>query len=143
MLELLGVQSARQYKALGRQIAAHIETGEIVNHSTEKVSAFERKDPSLTRSVSTESVKKEDETTEREIIQVGWEGPIDPLNPRQWSLTWRSTIFAILWINVFAVDWASSCDSQVHDSIQAAFGVSKTVESLSPSLYTFGMSFDI
>ena len=58
MLEKLGLQSWLQYNRLREQVAAHIETGEIVNHSTEKVSAFEQSDPKMVRSVSTQSVTK-------------------------------------------------------------------------------------
>lgn len=74
------------------------------------------------------------------VIIVGWEGVNDPLNPRNWSLTRRSVIFAILWINVFAVDWASSADSQAGTKIAAEFHVSEEAEALSPSLYTFGLA---
>ena len=66
--------------------------------------------------------------------------PEDPLNPRNWSMSRRIVIFAILWINVFAVDWASSADSQVDKSIEKAFHVSDEAEALSPSLYTFGLA---
>ena len=126
MLEYLGLQSARQYRALRRAVAAQVETGNIVNHSNEKVSVFDQSDESLTSSVTTDSLHSKD--AEKEEILVGWESPADSLNPRNWSLPYRSIIFVILWVNVFAVDWASSCDSQVNDTIDAVFHVSKEEE---------------
>ncbi|KAI9825539.1 MAG: hypothetical protein M1819_000531 [Sarea resinae] len=74
-------------------------------------------------------------------IPVEWDGPNDPLNPRNWTLARRSWVFIILWINVFAVDWASSADSQAGKTIAKEFHVSEEAEALSPSLYTFGIAF--
>lgn len=136
MLQYVSLQSYRQYKALRKAVAAQVQTGEIVNHSNDKVSIFEEYDRSLTSSVTTESLRSKDGG--KDDIVVGWESQRDALNPRQWPLSWRTTIFVVLWFNVFAVDWASSCDSQVDDQIETAFGVGSTKESLSPSIYTFG-----
>lgn len=138
MLQYVSLQSYLQYTALRKAVAAQLETGEIVNHSNDKVSIFEEHDRSFTNSISTESLKSTQADEKDENIVVGWESSKDPSNPRNWSLAWRSTIFVVLWINVFAVDWASSCDSQVDDTIQKVFNVGSTKESLSPSIYTFG-----
>lgn len=73
-------------------------------------------------------------------IIVEWEGPTDPLNPRNWSMSWRIWIFAVVWINVFAVDWAAGADSQASDTISKVFHVSKEAETLSPAMYTFGVA---
>ncbi|KAK4541988.1 hypothetical protein LTR36_007188 [Oleoguttula mirabilis] len=49
-------------------------------------------------------------------------------------------VFWILWINVFAVDWASSADSQTGGEVASTFHVSAEAEALSVSLYTFGLA---
>jgi MFS transporter, DHA1 family, multidrug resistance protein len=132
------MQSFRQYRTLRQAVNAQVNTGKIVNTSLEKTSVLESVTPASSI-VSTESLKSSG-SGEQEPIIVGWEGPNDRLNPRNWSTTRRWAIFAILWINVFAVDWASSCDSPVDKSIEKQFGVGDEVEALSPSLYTFGLA---
>lgn len=130
------MQSLIQYRSLRTAVAAQIQTGRVVNHSNAKHSVLEA-DPDATSSITTDSLGKEESN---EPIMVGWESETDPLNPRNWSLTRRCFIFAILWVNVFAVDWASSCDSQDGSKIAKQFHVSEEAEALSPSLYTFGLA---
>lgn len=132
------MQSFRQFNTLRRAVRAQVDTGKIVNTSLKKTSVLEDDTPASSV-VSTESLKS---ITFDEVdpIIVGWEGPNDQLKPRNWSATKRWAIFAVLWINVFAVDWASSCDSPVHKSIEKEFGASDEAEALSPSLYTFGLA---
>ena len=137
MLQYLSLQSYRQYNELRKAVAAQVETGKIINHSNEKISVLDNKAGSLTSSISTDSLKSKTGAKEEDII-VGWESSTDSLNPRQWTMTRRVVIFLVLWINIFAVDWASACDSQVDDTIEKVFHVGSTEESLSPSIYTFG-----
>lgn len=138
MLQYVSLQSYRQYTELRKAVGAQVETGKIINHSNDKISVFEDPDRSLTSSISTDSLNPKDGEKQDDVI-VGWESQTDALNPRQWTLVRRCVIFAVLWINVFAVDWASACDSQVDDTIEKVFEVGSTKESLSPSIYTFGM----
>lgn len=70
---------------------------------------------------------------------VEWDGPRDPANPRNWTLARRSFVLFILWINVFAMDWAGSADAQGNTKIADAFHVSEEAETLSPALYNFGI----
>lgn len=137
MLQYVSLQSYHQYNELRKAVTAQVETGKIINHSNEKISVLdEDKTSSLTSSVTTDSLKLGDAKDEN--IIVGWESSIDTLNPRQWTMTRRVIIFLVLWINIFAVDWASGADSQVDDTIEKVFHVGSTEESLSPSIYTFG-----
>lgn len=137
MLQYVSLQSYHQYNELRKAVTAQVETGKIINHSNEKISVLdEDKTSSLTSSVTTDSLKSGDAKDEN--IIVGWESSIDTLNPRQWTMTRRVIIFLVLWINIFAVDWASGADSQVDDTIEKVFHVGSTEESLSPSIYTFG-----
>ncbi|KAF2168806.1 hypothetical protein M409DRAFT_20823 [Zasmidium cellare ATCC 36951] len=131
------MQSPRQYRAVRSAVARQVETGKIVNLPNEKVSVLSD-DASSQTSHSTADLKEK--SHEDGDIIVGWEGPQDPLNPRNWSIARRCVIFAILWINVFAVDWASSADSQAGSKIAKQFHVSEEAEALSPSLYTFGLA---
>lgn len=71
--------------------------------------------------------------------RVTWDSPDDEQNPRNWSLKRRSFILFVLWINVFALDWAGSGDSQESSKISADFHVSEEAETLSPALYNFGI----
>ena len=139
MLQYVCLQSYRQYQELRKAVTAQVETGEIINHSNDKVSVFEANDRKLTSSISTDSLKSS-QVEKQDDITVGWESSTDALNPRQWTLTRRTVIFAVLWVNILAVDWASACDSQLDDEIEKEFGVGSTKESLSPSIYTFGTS---
>lgn len=132
------MQSVRQYREIRSAVAAHVQTGRVVNQSTEKTSVLEEPDSS-SRSTITALGEKQQVTHDQDII-VGWEGPSDSLNPRNWTLTRRCFVFAILWINVFAVDWASAADGQTAARIAKVFHVSEEAEALSPSLYTFGLA---
>lgn len=132
------MQSIRQYRALRAAVSAQVNTGKVVNHSNAKTSVLAN-DASSSDNQSTTTDLQERNANQDPIV-VGWEGPQDPLNPRNWTITRRCTIFAILWINVFAVDWASSADSQAGATIAEQFHVSEEAEALSPSLYTFGLA---
>ncbi|EME39391.1 hypothetical protein DOTSEDRAFT_91758 [Dothistroma septosporum NZE10] len=130
------MQSLRQYRAIKSAVTRQVATGKVVNVSNEKISVLDNQASS--DSITTTSLDEKEDS--QEPIIVGWEGPDDPLNPRNWPIPRRCLIFAILWINVFAVDWASSADSQAGSRIASAFHVSEEAEALSPSLYTFGLA---
>ena len=132
------MQSLRQYRLLRIAAESQANTGRVVNCPNDKRSVFERQSSSESTITTTDS--SEWKESNNDPITVGWEGPEDPLNPRNWPITRRCIIFAILWVNVFAVDWASSADSQAGKKIAKAFHVSEEAEALSPSLYTFGLA---
>jgi MFS family permease len=73
-------------------------------------------------------------------VYVSWGGPSDPINPLNWTQTRRACVFAIIWINVFTANWASSADSEPGMVIAEQFHVSEEAESLSPTLYAFGIA---
>lgn len=133
------MQSLRQYAIIRAAAKAQVDAGRIDNSAPVQPSVFENSDDDGSNvSISKESWHS-DEPEEDPII-VGWQGVEDPLNPRNWTLQRRAVIFCILWINVFAVDWASSADSQAGGVIAQQFHVSEEAEALSPSLYTFGLA---
>lgn len=70
---------------------------------------------------------------------VEWDGPDDYCNPRAWPLWKRSAILCLLWLNVWALDWAGSADSQASAKSSAEFHVIEEAETLSPALYNFGI----
>lgn len=130
--------SFRQYRQLGRRTEKfHADPSED-DEPAQRQKTIESLDSEADPQGRTDSPESQDE--QDGVILVEWEGPRDPLNPRNWSLAYRNWIFVILWINVFAVDWASSADSQTGSTISKVFGVSEEAEALSPSLYTFGLA---
>lgn len=68
------------------------------------------------------------------VFVVGFEGPNDPLNPRNWPLTKR--IFCTLNVGIIAlvVGLAASIDSAVITRAAKDFGVSKVAEALATGL---------
>nr|POE46902.1 putative efflux pump kojt [Quercus suber] len=133
------MQSVRQYRRIRSAVEAQVVAGRIDNSAADTHSVFDNPDHNASDvSISKESWSSSD--ADEDTIIVGWQGPDDPLNPRNWTLQRRAVIFAILWINVFAVDWASSADSQAGGTISKVFHVSEEAEALSPSLYTFGLA---
>lgn len=127
------MQSLRQFRQLGEH------TKDLAKTKSES-GASTRKDPEsiVEKPAASDTTSDSDFKTDRILVE--WEGPRDPLNPRNWSLAYRNWVFIILWINVFTVDWASSADSQAGSTIAKVFGVSEEAEALSPSLYTFGLA---
>lgn len=73
------------------------------------------------------------------VFVVGWEGPDDPLNPRNWPLARR--IGCTLQISLIAagVGTASGIDATVLPQAAASLGVSQVAESLDTGLYLVGM----
>lgn len=137
------MQSLRQYRQLRTAIQSQLKQGRVLNSARQRRNVLEAQDDSSgDSSIETKTLHaiRANDSHASFTITVGWEGPNDPLNPRNWTLARRCTIFAILWINVFAVDWASSADSQAGSRIAFAFHVSEEAEALSASLYTFGLA---
>ncbi|CAK3847358.1 efflux pump kojT [Lecanosticta acicola] len=135
------MQSYRQYHRIRAAVEAQAQTGRIVNLSNEKTSVLDDDSQSSRSNLTTTTVRNSQERRENEeAIIVGWDGVNDPLNPRNWSIWRRAAVFGVLWINVFAVDWASAADGQAGGRIAQVFHVSEEAESLSSSLYTFGIA---
>lgn len=149
------MQSFRQYRRLGQQVK-NLQGRVEGSNVSRNVNDLEGQDDWTNSGATSQSNKSQDENDlkdsgansqgtgsqdeKAELIPVDWEGPTDPSNPRNWSLAYRNWVFVILWLNVFAVDWASSADSQAGKTIAQVFGVSEEAEALSPSLYTFGLA---
>jgi MFS family permease len=121
------MQSVIQYRHIRKDIASNI------NHFR----AISKQDSSntLVPEVSTDPLEPS-----QDPFLVEWDSPDDPLSPRNWSQARRAGVFLIVWINVFAVDWAASADSQANSKIAREFHVSEEAETLSPTLYTFGIA---
>lgn len=65
---------------------------------------------------------------------VGFEGPQDPLNPRNWSLAKRILCTLNVGLIALVVGTAASIDSAVIPQAAADFGVSEIVEALATGL---------
>lgn len=74
------------------------------------------------------------QTSDTKVFVVGFEGPNDPLNPRNWSLAKR--IFCTLNVGIIAlvVGMAASIDSAVISRAAKEFGVSDVAEALATGL---------
>lgn len=64
------------------------------------------------------------------VFVVNWEGEKDPINPRNWSVTYRVWITLVVASISFVVGAASSADTAVLPQAAADFGVSDVVESM-------------
>lgn len=73
-------------------------------------------------------------SSDTKVFVVGFEGPNDPLNPRNWSLTKR--VFCTLNVGIIAlvVGMAASIDSAVISRAAQEFGVSEVAEALATGL---------
>ncbi|KAL1844478.1 hypothetical protein VTK73DRAFT_2447 [Phialemonium thermophilum] len=73
-----------------------------------------------------------------EPILVGWYGPDDPENPRNWS--WRRKLYVHLSINIytFGVYMASSIFTPVIPEVIRIYGIDRVTASLGIGLYTLG-----
>ena len=63
----------------------------------------------------------------------------DPINPKNWPLLHRSKNMVILSLLIFSQAWAGAAESQAATAASQEFGVSKVAESLSTSMYLFGI----
>ncbi|KAF2085400.1 major facilitator superfamily transporter [Saccharata proteae CBS 121410] len=73
-----------------------------------------------------------------QVFVVGWEGELDPNNPRNYSLAKRIGIIFQISAVTFAVCAASSIDAAVLPQAAAEFGVSEVVETLATGMYLAG-----
>lgn len=74
-----------------------------------------------------------------QVFVVGWEGPGDPLNPRNWTVARR--VGCALQISLIAagVGAASGIDATALPQAAASLGVGEVAESLATGLYLVGM----
>lgn len=138
----LTMQSIRQYRKIGVQIREAVQAGKIESVSGNENDKGSTSDPSTMR-VEGASGSRHGELLNEEPAYVEWDGPGDTLNPRNWSQAKRAWVFAIIFINCFAVDWPGPCNIAVGSKIAKQFHVSEEAESLSPALYTFGIAVSI
>ncbi|KAJ5081749.1 MFS general substrate transporter [Penicillium alfredii] len=87
------------------------------------------------------SVRQVPSISDKPVFIVGFEGPDDQFNPRNWSLGHKWKTLAIVGTTGFLVGWVSAIDSAVIKQGQEAFGVSKVAESLATSLYLIAFGF--
>lgn len=128
------MQSLRQYRQLREQVKdSHDTSPSDAPGNAESRSAEDTADHSDSPQHDSGDFKKV------EHLMVDWDGPQDPTNPRNWPLLERAGILCIIWVNVWALDWAGSADSQANSKISTQFHVSEEAETLSPALYTFGI----
>ncbi|KAH0491699.1 hypothetical protein TgHK011_003114 [Trichoderma gracile] len=75
------------------------------------------------------------------VFIVGFEGPNDPLNPRNWSLTKRMLCTINVGIIALVVGMAASIDSAVMKRAAEDYGVSEVAEALATGLFLAGFGF--
>ncbi|KAI8657011.1 MFS domain-containing protein [Fusarium sp. Ph1] len=73
------------------------------------------------------------------IFIVSWDGPDDPLNPRNWSVIKRVMVTLQVGLISTAVGAASGIDATALPQAAKEFGVSDVVESLATGLYLIGI----
>lgn len=75
------------------------------------------------------------------VFVVGYQGPDDPLNPHNWSMTKRIAITLLVASIGLIVGFASSIDSAAIPQASADLGVSEVTESLATALFLVGFGF--
>nr|KAK5438411.1 hypothetical protein LTR18_008933 [Exophiala xenobiotica] len=78
---------------------------------------------------------------QRKVFVVGYQGPDDPLNPHNWSITKRTCTTMLVALIGLIVGVASSIDSAAVQQARQEFGVSEVTESLATALYLVGFGF--
>jgi hypothetical protein len=68
-------------------------------------------------------------------IEVGWDGPDDQMNPKNWSTLYKSFITFLLGMLALSASLGSSIISPAEQTIAAYIGVGREVSVLSVSLY--------
>lgn len=74
----------------------------------------------------------------RQVLVVDWDGPDDPLNPRNWSFIRRFSATLIISSIAFMVGAAAPIDSAVLPQAAADLGVSEIVETLAVGVFLVG-----
>ncbi|OJI88169.1 hypothetical protein ASPTUDRAFT_135621 [Aspergillus tubingensis CBS 134.48] len=91
--------------------------------------------------VSVHSATDIGHTDGKAIFIVGFDGPDDPFNPKNWPVRQKWTTLGIVGTIGFLVGWASSIDSGVIKQGEEAFRVSEVTESLATALYLIAFGF--
>ncbi|POS70135.1 major facilitator superfamily transporter [Diaporthe helianthi] len=73
------------------------------------------------------------------VFVVGWDGPDDPLNPRNWTYARRISCTLKISIIAATVGAASAIDATVLPQAARSLGVSEVAESLATGLYLIGV----
>lgn len=69
---------------------------------------------------------------------VDWDGPDDPKNPRNWALRKKGLVTLQLGLTTMGASFASSSFSPAFAALEEAFDISRTVSTLSMSLFVLG-----
>lgn len=156
------MEAFRQYTSLGKRLEAQLHRTRATNNTTTPTPNEAPADVDLeaTSSSSTDiedneaqldrplskigtnlaaaltgiSHRDHPSSSDTKVFVVGFEGPNDPLNPRNWSLTKR--VFCTLNVGIIAlvVGMAASIDSAVISRAAQEFGVSEVAEALATGL---------
>ncbi|KAK1242787.1 hypothetical protein MKX08_005599 [Trichoderma sp. CBMAI-0020] len=163
------MQSFQQYSSLGKRLEAQLHRTRTANHTIPSTTDVQPADVDL-EAPSSGSTDVEDDASQLErplskigtnlaaaltgitkqqhpdandknVFVVSFEGPNDPLNPRNWSLTKR--VFCTFNVGMIAlvVGMAASIDSAVIARAAKDFGVSQVAEALATGLFLVGFGF--
>ncbi|UKZ72033.1 uncharacterized protein TrAtP1_012970 [Trichoderma atroviride] len=163
------MQSFRQYSSLGKRLEAQLHRTRTENHTIPSTTDVQPADVDL-EAPSSGSTDVEDDASQLErplskigtnlaaaltgitkqqhpdandknVFVVSFEGPNDPLNPRNWSLTKR--VFCTFNVGMIAlvVGMAASIDSAVIARAAKDFGVGQVAEALATGLFLVGFGF--
>ncbi|KAJ5594166.1 MFS general substrate transporter [Penicillium hispanicum] len=91
--------------------------------------------------VHVQEVPTSSTSSDKLVFIVGFDGPDDQLNPKNWSLRRKWVTLGIVGTTGFLVGWVSAIDSAVMKQGEEAFGVSEVAESLATSLYLIAFGF--
>lgn len=69
---------------------------------------------------------------------VDWDSPTDPANPRNWPMRKKIIVTVQLGVTTMGASFASSSFSPAFAAIEQVFGISRTVATLSLSLFVLG-----
>ncbi|KAL7948549.1 major facilitator superfamily domain-containing protein [Trichoderma barbatum] len=164
------MESYRQYNSLGKHLEAqlhrtraanaaaqtqHVEpddvdleavpSGSTDTDDTSHIEPMERPiskiGTNLAVALTGISKREHPNASDKNVFVVGFEGPNDPLNPRNWPLSRR--IFCTLNVGIIAlvVGMAASIDSAVIYRAAREFGVSDVAEALATGLFLAGFGF--
>ncbi|KAK9465294.1 major facilitator superfamily domain-containing protein [Lipomyces arxii] len=130
------MQSYRQFRQI--QASADSECQVLQEKPDELTSGEGHPMKCVTVKNKLESEREEGQT---EIFVVGWDGPQDPLNPKNFSTVKRVFTTLMVALLAFTVGSASATDAAVVPQAAKEFGVSEVTESLSTGVYLAGYAF--
>lgn len=86
-------------------------------------------------------VEKQEGSSEPLYVLVGFDGEDDPLDPMNWSLSYKWLVTGVVSITSFIVTGASAIDTEVVPQIMSDFGISEEVALLGTALFmiAFGL----